>query len=215
MGGCQMNRRLLRFFWLSVAVILTSHACEKKSTREEPGLRAYEAELLQERREKDAVFRSGTQSPLPPSVRSSFTGLIYYPPNPALRFRTKLNRYTAPKAVRLGTNTGEIQSGLRYGYFEFEVDGVACKLQVYRMDDAPAEGGPMLFIPFKDATSGSETYGAGRYIDLHENTAGVYDLDFNRAFNPYCAYGKGYSCPVPPEENRLAVPIRAGEKKYE
>jgi uncharacterized protein (DUF1684 family) len=215
MGGFQMNTPFLQVSWLSLALMLTFQACEKKSASEEAGFASYETELLQERREKDAVFRSGAQSPLPPAERSGFAGLKYYPPNPALRFHTKLNRYPAPKAVRLGTNTGEIQSGLRYGYFEFEVNGVTCRLQAYRMDDTPAEGGPLLFIPFKDATSGSETYGAGRYIDLHENTSGIYDLDFNRAFNPYCAYGKGYSCPVPPEENRLAVPIRAGEKKYE
>jgi len=117
--------------------------------------------------------------------------------------------------IRIGTNTGEVRTGLRYGYFEFQVEGNSCRLQVYRMDDSLAEGGAYLFIPFKDETSGAETYAAGRYIDLKENTSGWYDLDFNRATNPYCAYGKGYSCPVPPEENRLALPIRAGEKTYE
>ncbi len=200
---------------VSLAAILFFQACERKSAREELAPASFEAELRQERGEKDAVFRSGLQSPLPPAEKSRFKGLNYYPPNPALQFRVKLYRYPTPRPVRLGTNTGEIQSGLRYGYFEFKIDGVACRLQVYRMDDTPAEGGPLLFIPFKDATSGSETYAAGRYIDLHENTSGIYDLDFNRAFNPYCAYGKGYSCPVPPEENRLTVPIRAGEKKYD
>ncbi len=78
----------------------------------------------------------------------------------------------------------------------------------------PAQGAPLLFVPFRDATSGVETYTAGRYIDLRENTSGFYDLDFNRAYNPSCAYGQDFSCPIPPEENRLAVPIRAGERKY-
>lgn len=76
------------------------------------------------------------------------------------------------------------------------------------------EQGPSLFIPFRDQTSGQETYGSGRYIDLAENTSGIYTLDFNRAYNPYCAYNDTYSCPLPPAENTLAVPIRAGEKKY-
>lgn len=115
----------------------------------------------------------------------------------------------------MATNTGEIRSGLRYGYFEFRVEGQDCRLQVYRLEDAPdTGGGAYLFVPFRDATSGIETYGAGRYIDLKENTSGVYDLDFNRAYNPYCAYNAQFSCPVAPADNTLKVPVRAGEKKY-
>jgi hypothetical protein len=114
----------------------------------------------------------------------------------------------------MATNTGEIRDGLRYGYIEFDAEGQRCRLQVYRLDDSGDSGKASLFIPFRDSTSGKETYGAGRYLDLDENTSGIYELDFNRAYNPYCAYGEGYSCPIPPEENRLAIPIRAGEKIY-
>jgi uncharacterized protein (DUF1684 family) len=102
---------------------------------------------------------------------------------------------------------------LRYGYFDFKVGDQICKLQVYRLEDASGVGAS-LFIPFRDSTSGQETYAAGRYIDLKENTSGVYDLDFNRAYNPYCAYNSEFSCPIPPAENTLRVAIRAGEKKY-
>jgi hypothetical protein len=130
-----------------------------------------------------------------------------------LSFSVTLRRYPNPRQIRLGTNTGEIRSGLRYGYFDFHVGTQACRLQVYRLEDAP-DLQASLFIPFRDSTSGQETYGAGRYIDLKENTSGVYDLDFNRAYNPSCAYSSQYSCPVPPAENTLKVPIRAGEKKY-
>jgi uncharacterized protein (DUF1684 family) len=170
--------------------------------------------VLRERMEKDREFRTGRNSPISGEDRANFHGLSYFELNPNLRFRVKLNRYPAPQTVRLGTNTGEIRSALRYGYFEFRVDGRDCRLQVYRIEDVPSGGGPNLFIPFRDATSGKETYGAGRYIDLQENTSGYYDLDFNRAYNPYCAYAKGFSCPVPPAENTLTVPIRAGEMKY-
>jgi len=114
--------------------------------------------------------------------------------------------------VRLATNTGEQRDALRYGFFEFTVDGQACRLQAYRTSDEGET--PHLFIPFRDATSGKETYAAGRYLELPENTSGVYDLDFNLAFNPYCAYGGDYSCPFPPPENHLKVAIRAGEKNY-
>jgi hypothetical protein len=172
-----------------------------------------ENNILQERSAKDVAFKTES-SPIPPKDRSGFHGLSYFPVDPQLRFLVRLQRYPAPSRVRLGTNTGEIRSGIRYGYFEFKVGDQACRLQVYRLEDAPEDGGSMLFIPFRDSTSGRESYGAGRYVDLKENTSGVYDLDFNRAYNPSCAYNNEYSCPVPPAENTLNVPIRAGEKKY-
>jgi uncharacterized protein (DUF1684 family) len=170
--------------------------------------------VLQARRERDLAYKSSPQSPIPAQERAHFQGLDYFALNPGLRFRVKLNRYPVPERVRLTTNTGEMRDGLRYGYFEFVVEGQVCRLQAYRLDDSANSGQPYLFIPFRDATTGKETYAAGRYLDLPENTSGVYDLDFNRAYNPLCAYGQGYSCPVPPDENRLSVPIRAGEKSY-
>ena len=170
-------------------------------------------QILKERLTKDTAFKSGQDSPIPSNERSGFQGLSYYPVNPDFRFSAKLNRYAGPQKIRLGTNTGEIRSGLRYGFFDFQVGDRAYRLQVYKLEDAPDQGA-FLFIPFRDATSGNETYGAGRYIDLKENTSGIYDLDFNRAYNPFCAYNDSFSCPLPPSENTLEVPIRAGEKKY-
>jgi uncharacterized protein (DUF1684 family) len=169
---------------------------------------------VKERQERDKAFRSSPQSPIPPQERGRFRGLDYFPVNPLLRYKVRLNRYPVPERVRLATNTGEIRDGLRYGYFEFSVDGTVQRLQVYRMDDSRNSGPPELFIPFMDATTSKESYRAGRYLDLTENTSGVYNLDFNLAYNPYCAYGGDYSCPIPPEENRLTVAIRAGEKAY-
>ncbi len=170
--------------------------------------------VLRDRREKDREFRSARGSPIPEADRVRFQGLAYFDLNPSLKFRVKLNRYPVPRTVRLGTNTGEMRDALRYGYFEFQVDGKDCRLQVYRIEDNNGGGGPSLFIPFRDATSGKETYGSGRYIDLKENTTGYYDLDFNRAYNPFCAYGQGFSCPVAPAENTLPVSILAGERLY-
>ena len=169
--------------------------------------------ILQERLAKDKDFKSGQNSPVPGPQKAGFQGLSYYPINPDLRFKAKLIRYARPKQIRLGTNTGEIRSALRYGYFEFQVENRICRLSVYKLEDAP-DHGASLFIPFRDATSGKETYGSGRYLDLKENTSGIYDLDFNLAYNPYCAYNSEFSCPFPPAENTLQVPIRAGEKKY-
>jgi uncharacterized protein len=170
--------------------------------------------IQQERASKDEAFKSNSNSPLPSKDRTRFQGLAYFPVDPGLKFSVRLIRYQRPEQVRLGTNTGEIRSGLRYGYFSFQAQGKNCRLQVYRLEDALDSNGVGLFIPFRDSTTGLETYSTGRYIDLKENTSGIYELDFNRAYNPFCAYNSEYSCPVPPTENTLAVAIQAGEKKY-
>lgn len=170
--------------------------------------------LLQERAEKDRAYREDPASPILDEDRPRFGGLAYYPADTAFRFRVRLHRYPRPERLLLATNTGEKRDVLRYGYFVFTIDGTTCRLQVYRTEDGVSGGKPYLFIPFLDATSGKETYGGGRYLDLEENTSGIYDLDFNRAYNPLCAYGKEYSCPLPSEENRLPVAILAGEKAY-
>jgi len=169
-------------------------------------------DVIRERKAKDAFFQSES-SPLLAGERGKFSGLDYYPVNPELRFEVRLQRYSAPKAIRMATNTGEIRSGLHYGFFEFTAENHICQIQVYRLEEEFSK--PSLFIPFLDATSGVETYEGGRYIDLAENTSGIYDLDFNRAYNPYCAYNPEYSCPAPPKENTLDAPIRAGEKNYQ
>jgi uncharacterized protein len=208
----QTGRCQTWIYVLPLMVIFFSAACSDTARDVRPGP---EYLVLRERQEKDIAFGTGRDSPLPESDRGRFKGLSYYEVNPALRFKLRLNRYANPVRVRLSTNSGEIHSALRYGYFAFEVRRKECKLQVYRIEDVPENaGGPNLFIPFRDATTGKETYGAGRYLDLKENTSGEYDLDFNRAYNPWCAYGNGFICPIPPPENTLPVPIEAGEKTY-
>jgi uncharacterized protein (DUF1684 family) len=170
--------------------------------------------LIRARQERDRFFKSNPQSPIPAEDRGRFQGLNYFPINPVLRFQVKLNRYPVPERLRMATNKGEVRDALKYGYFDFPVEGHNCRVQVYRMEESGNPGPPYLFIPFRDATTGKESYDAGRYLELPENTSGMYELDFNQAFNPSCAYGGDFSCPIPPEENRLAVPITAGEKKY-
>jgi uncharacterized protein (DUF1684 family) len=197
---------------LAAAGIFMMPACTAPKKPESASTRQQDP-VYKERTEKDAFFMSDS-SPLLPNDKQAFHGLRYYPVDPSFRFTVRLQRYPAPARVRLGTNTGEIRTGLRYGYFDFQVGGQNCRLQVYRLEEALDAGSSALFIPFRDATSGHETYGAGRYIDLKENTSGIYDLDFNRAYNPSCAYNSQFSCPVPPAENTLKAPIRAGEKKY-
>ena len=116
--------------------------------------------------------------------------------------------------ILLPASDGKERKYLPYAYAEFELDKEHCKLLILEIVDDPQNNG-MLFLAFADATSASETYGAGRYLEVKKvRGASSILLDFNQAYNPYCAYSEKYSCPLPPRENILKVAIRAGEKKY-
>jgi len=175
----------------------------------------YRKRLEIERREKDAFFKEDPHSPIPWALREKFTGLAYYPPNPKYRLRVKLVRYPKPGPVVLATSKGVPRDMLKWGYFEFTIDGQARRLQAYKSLPQPGEREEdSLFVPFRDATSGKETYGAARYLDLPLSRTDEYVLDFNLAYNPYCAYSDDYVCPFPPRENWLDIRIEAGEKDF-
>jgi uncharacterized protein (DUF1684 family) len=160
------------------------------------------------RKEKDGFFKDDYQSPLTAEQKRDFQGLRYYPENPALRLELPLEKAATPQPVVLQTSTGEAREYLRAGQVRFQVDDQEAVLQVY-LDDYG------YFLPFVDATAPEETYGAGRYLELHElSPGGAVSVDFNLAYNPYCAYNERWSCPIPPRENRLAVRIEAGEKRF-
>ena len=173
----------------------------------------YAFAIEQERKEKDYWFRESHESPIPHELRHAFKGLTHYPVDPNLRFRVRLNVLPKQEALTFATSKGTEQEYFRHGYFEFAVDGKTVRLHAYKPVHAH-DGHEFLFVPFRDATSGKETYGAGRYLDLEPQPSGEYDLDFNRAYSPYCAYSDDYVCPLPPVENWLPVPIHAGEKTW-
>ena len=172
----------------------------------------FEAEIASARREKDAYFRGDPDSPIPSSQRSRFKGLNYYPPDPAYKIPATLERFEKPDQVKIVTSKGSPQPYVKYGALIFELQEKNLKLFVYKSTEDPFSRS--LFVPFSDATSGNETYNSGRYLDLEEQGGDDYDLDFNMAYNPYCAYNEDYICPIPPRENRLTVKILAGEKNY-
>ena len=169
------------------------------------------SELEDFRREKDQFFRTHQTSPLTPSQKRSFQGLHYYPENSALRFHLPLDANIAHDTIVMETSTGDTQSYTRAGKITFAVDGQDATLFVYASDDNPHQ----FFLPFRDATSGKETYGAGRYLETELEDDGTVLVDFNLAYNPYCAYNEQWSCPIPPVENWLKAPITAGEMAFE
>ncbi|RBI59292.1 hypothetical protein DMJ13_24180 [halophilic archaeon] len=174
----------------------------------------WRSRIRHRREEKDEYFGSNPHSPIPSDERASFDGLSYYPVDESYRFELPLDEHDDRETVTVGTSTGGEQEYLRWGEFRFEVDGEAVTLQAYKSDPDDDR----LWVPFRDATSGEETYGAGRYLDLeaasHRTDEGTWILDLNEAYNPTCAYSEQYECPLPPTENWLDVPVEAGEKAY-
>ncbi len=156
---------------------------------------------------KDRFFREHAHSPLTPEQQQNFAGLRYFPENRALRVIVPIEVFDEQQTVRMQTSTGDIREYVRYGRVRFDVDGKEATLTVYTDEGS-------LFLPFADALAGEETYGAGRYLEpeLLEDERVL--IDFNLAYNPYCAYNEQWSCPITPRENRMRVPIRAGEQIY-
>ena len=162
------------------------------------------------RHQKDEFFGQDQHSPLLPEQRADFKGLAYYDSNSNLVLNIEVKPFDMQETITMQTSTGDIAQYLRYGRFSFKVDGQQAELTLF----ASPNGAGGFFLPFTDSTSGNETYGAGRYLDIERLPDGRFEIDFNLAYNPYCAYNEMWSCPIPPTENRLAVPIRAGEKNF-
>ncbi len=160
------------------------------------------------RAQKDDFFRADFQSPLTPEQRQAFSGLKYFPENPDLRLELMPEPFAQPERVEMQTSTGEIQVYHRHGRIHFDVEGEPATLTIY-------EGPNGYFLPFVDSLAGEETYPAGRYLEPEPLADGRFLVDFNLAYNPYCAYNDHWSCPLTPSENRLRVPIRAGEKLFD
>jgi uncharacterized protein len=159
------------------------------------------------RKEKDDFYQYDPQSPLTPEQKRTFKGLAYFPENPALRLEVNLQRFPKQETIQMLTSTGDQQTYSRYGRIEFSVDGIQVGLTIYKDES-------IFFLPFVDALAGKETYGAGRYLEPEPLENDRLIIDFNLAYNPYCAYNDLWSCPITPAENRLKVPIRAGEKNF-
>jgi uncharacterized protein (DUF1684 family) len=193
----------LRLGWAAAAAFaLVVSACDR-------GDSPWRRELLQARAAKEAFFR-GPDSPLAPSARSRFRHLRYFAPAPEWNLRAELDSTAAGDTVALLTSAGDADRYIRLGRLQFAHAGRRLQLLLYR-----SLGDGTYFLPFSDATSGRQTYGAGRYLEPWQRPDGGWQLDFNRAYNPYCAYDKRWVCPLAPAENHLGVRVTAGEKTFD
>jgi uncharacterized protein (DUF1684 family) len=174
------------------------------------------SQLIDFRKEVDEFLKHHPQSPLDHEQQHGFDGLSYYDFDPNLVIEVEIEHLPDDEPIiMMQTSTGDTQPYRRWGKFSFVVDGEEASLVIYSDPH-----GHDFFMPFKDSTNGRETYGAGRYMENHRpamkrTSQSRFVIDFNYAYNPYCAYSPQYSCPLPPSENWLKVPIRAGEKNFE
>lgn len=163
--------------------------------------------LIHLRAQKDEFFKNHPQSPIKPDQQATFTGLKYFVGNPKLDLVVIVKPFEEQKDVQIQTSTGDTRWYRRYGELYFLAEGQEARLTLYQTPNG-------FFLPFVDALAGKETYPSGRYLEPEALPDGTFRIDFNQAYNPYCAYGDGWSCPITPAENRLSVAIRAGEKIY-
>jgi uncharacterized protein (DUF1684 family) len=194
--------KVLRVLGLA-ALVLGGAVCSKTPV-------PYPEQIAVWHAEKDRFMRGSPESPVPADKRASFPPLPYFPVDPAYRIPASLQPAPAGAIVEMPTSTGQRRQMRHVGTLSFTLKGQPLTLGAFV--EAGDKEMRRLFVPFGDLTNGPETYPGGRYLDLDRTASGVYDLDFNRAYHPFCLFNPAYDCPYPPRESRLKVPIRAGER---
>jgi hypothetical protein len=189
------------------ALVLAGGGCSSPR----PDDLGYVEQIEAERAAKNALYSDPRNEPnIPVDRQDGLLPLVYYPVDEAFHASAALRLSETREIVQMPTSTGPLRRMERIGRLEFTVNGDPMALSAFA-----EPGSATLFVPFRDETSRSETYPGGRYLDLHPTPTGLYEVDFNRAYHPYCYYNTTWECPIPPAENRLAIPIRAGEKLSE
>lgn len=178
------------------------------------GSKKYLAEIKQYQEELNASYRNSEESPLEPEELAAFAGLPFFPVNEKYRIKALFVRTPGSKPFKMATSTGRLPIYEKYGEAHFELDGQQLVIPIYQNHELreTEKYKDYLFLPFKDKTNGDTSYGGGRYVELRIPAGDTIVIDFNKAYNPYCAYNSRYSCPIPPKENRIPLAIPAGVK---
>jgi hypothetical protein len=192
---------------VAILILICGTACTLGPADED-----YPAKIAAIRAAKDEGFKNDPQSPVPPDKKAALLPLSYYPVDEMYAVPATLEPFTERTRITVPTSTGKIRDLERIGALKFSLQGKPLRLTAFIDVDSPQVN--RLFVPFADETSGIETYSAGRYMELDPTATGIYVVDFNIAYNPYCYYSPEFDCPYPPKENRLDVPIRAGERVH-
>ncbi|MEE3233616.1 MAG: DUF1684 domain-containing protein [Candidatus Latescibacterota bacterium] len=193
--------------WICASVLFISHPSFGWAQKTGPS--QYLAEIKQFRTQKDSVFKYGPDSPIAKDQRSSFEGLNYFPVDYRFRIAGELHRYARLRRIEVPSTNGNTIIMERFGRIYFQWSEKTFWLEAYRsLETAQIEAF------FTDDTNGKDTYQIGRYVQLMPIEDGLYTIDFNHAYNPYCIYDNLYVCPLPPPNNHLPFEITAGELNF-
>ncbi len=198
----------MKFAVLTILLLLSASCVMRAQSFD-----TYEIERFRANRDKS--FRNTRETPLTKEDFANFKGLEYFDATEKFIVKARFEKTSDAQTFMLPTSSGTTRKYLKYGILTFELNGKSHTLNAYQSENAVKRNDSSLFVPFRDLTNGTETYGAGRYLDIKIPPGNEVILDFNRAYNPNCAYGSNeYSCPIPPKENFLQTKILAGEKKF-
>jgi uncharacterized protein len=203
------NKFFLFTLGISVLAIIVSLIIGSDATQTEPVILediSYMTGIENFRSDKDASMKTSKESPI--EDKANFKGLHYYYADPKFKVKAELDRFKSGQKFTVSMSGGTTEEYEPFGNATFEIDGQKCALKLFKSE------GNLLFIPFKDKTNGTETYGGGRYLDVDMSAINgtQIDLDFNKCYLPFCAYNHSFTCPVPPVENTLQIAVKAGEK---
>lgn len=201
------------FYVISFFAIFTLLSCTEDRLND-PEMKSYIDELIKERKEKDYSLQFDGASPFNRDTSITFKPLKYFEPNPDFIFNSKLHRYDVQDTIIILGTKGESRPSIPVGYLELDYKGDTFRLNVYKSFSRTGE--EYYSIWFTDKTTGKTTYGVGRYLDfeLNDNPDFIYTIDFNKAYNPYCAYSPMFTCPIPRKEDFIDLKIEAGEKNF-
>jgi len=209
--------KFVRFIFILAAILILQFGCQTKNGEEtdsKPLDENYLTELSTERTFKDSSMRYDHQSPFNRDPKAEYAKLNYYEPVSEFIFTSKLYEYDTIDTVDVFGTRGELRRVLKLGYVELNYRNDEYKVNIYKAFGR--DGTPYYSIWFTDKTTGKQTYGVGRYLDFEyeDDPDHVYTIDFNRAYNPYCAYSAEFTCPIPREEDYIDFEIKAGEKNF-
>ncbi|MCZ6703942.1 MAG: DUF1684 domain-containing protein [Ignavibacteria bacterium] len=211
------NHKLARIIFILFGLLIINYGCQKENTElkyVEPLDENYISTILSERALKDSALNYDAHSPFNKDPKAKFSPLKYYEPTSEFIFKSKLFEYEPKDTVDVYGTRGELRRVIKYGFVILNYNREDYKENIYK--GFSRQGQPYYSIWFTDKTTGNETYGVGRYIDFEKESDpdNIYRIDFNLAYNPYCAYSPEFTCPIPRVEDYIDIEIKAGEKNF-
>ncbi len=204
-------KKIVLLLFIGVAVLTLGFLLNGQSDKSD---KKYLKQLNSHREEKNEEFKKDKDSPLTNKQKKKFEELNYFEPSLKYKVKAQLQIFDLPENLTIKTSQGGERYYLKYAKASFSLNGEDLSVLLLKSDQLSSKDKNKLYLLFTDDTSGKETYGGGRYVDMDYDGGKFVDIDFNYAYNPYCAYNSNYDCAIPPSQNHITVPIKAGEKVF-